>query len=605
MSSKFADALEMKETIPLGAFGPLSKFAMPSATVGRSLAIIAAVVMLVRVVQAIFLFNNTCDEPFHIASAVVMYDVGKEASGVEQPPLTRIVAGLPLHLRGVRLPPAKETTAVVPMSDTYSQGTQILFHSRLTYRQVLTTARLSMLVFPLIALFYLYLLAAWIGNELIAGVSVVFFSLDPALLGHSSWVHTDVAACAGFLAAAYHGLRWIFLGGHRRAVLTGMAIGAATAAKFSCLFILPAIALVLVLSPLLALGELPKTLMAYFRRWPSMGQMATVALVAFFTLWSAYFFNVDRLSNQSIFVESRSEFQRIPLRIRSAEIPMPSFALGLMKLVSHNRAGNNSYLNGRFSDVGWWYYFPEAIAIKEPLALLAGLLAAGLLLFVRRFRPDRWRAAALLILPAVFLAAAMMGHLDIGIRHVLPVLPFLYLLVCFQLARAGAGGFSLLGVLIVTAMIESAWIAPNYTEFFNAAAGGPERGAQYLIDSNIDFGQDVARLAEWLHSDQARARPYSLRLFMFPDKSLCRLFGLDPSALFRNSNSGLLAISKNVRYGLGAGATEDWLDQPKPDYRCLSSYPIVKKIGYSIDVYDLDAPLQPQSRPSATHACPN
>jgi hypothetical protein len=276
-----------------------------------------------------------------------------------------------------------------------------------------------------------------------------------------------------------------------------------------------------------------------------------------------------------------------------------------MKLVSHNRAGNNSYLNGKFSDVGWWYYFPEAIAMKEPLAVLAGLVAAGLLFCAPRFRPDRWRVSALLIPPTVFLAAAMTGHLDIGIRHVLPVLPFLYLLVCFQLARAGAGGISLLGVLIVIAMIESAWIAPNYTEFFNLAAGGPDRGAQYLIDSNIDFGQDVVRLADWLHSDQARGRAYSLRLFMFPDKSLCRLFGLDPAALFRTSNSGLLAISKNVRYGLGAGATEDWLNQPKPDYSCLSSYPIVKEIGYSIDVYDMGAPLQPVSGPSAMHTCPN
>jgi hypothetical protein len=573
-----------------------SKFDLGSVVLWRSATIVAAAVMLVRILQTVFLFNNTCDEPFHIASAVVMYDVGKESSGVEQPPLTRVVAGLPLYLRGVRLPPAKLTTAVVAMADTYSQGTQILFHSNLSYWQLLTTARLSMLIFPLIALLYLYLLAAWIGNEFTATLSVVLFSLDPALLGHSTWVHTDVAACAGFLAATYHGLRWVVLGGGGRAVVTGIAAGVAVAAKFSCIFVFPVIGLLMILQPLLTVtGELPRTLRAYFGRWPSVRQMATVAVAAFVTLWATYFFNVDRLSNQSIFVEPQSEFKRIPLRIRNAEIPMPSFALGLMKLVSHNKAGNNSYLNGKFSDVGWWYYFPEAIALKEPLALLGGLLAAGLLFFVPRYRPARWKTAAMLIPPAVFLAAAMTGHLDIGIRHVLPVLPFLYLLVCFQLTRAGIKGLSLLGVLIVTAVIESVWIAPNYTEFFNLAAGGPARGAKYLIDSNIDFGQDIARLAEWLHSDQARGRKYSLRLYMFPDKSLCRTFGLDPAALFRDSHSGLLAISKNVRYGLGAGATEDWLNQPKPDYSWLSGYPIVQQIGYSIDVYDLNVPLRQHS----------
>ena len=223
-----------------------------SAALNRTIAVIAAAIMLLRVAHAMFLFNNTVDEPFHIASAVVMYDVGKESSGVEQPPLTRIVAGLPLYLRGVRLPPNEITTAVVPMRDTYLQGTQVLFHSNLSYWQVLRTARLSMLIFPLVALLYLYLLAAWIGNEFIAAMSVVFFSLDPAFIGHSAWVANDVAACAGYLAATYHGLRWVILGGLGRAAAMGIAVGAAIAAKFSCIFVLPALVLVMMIQPLSA-----------------------------------------------------------------------------------------------------------------------------------------------------------------------------------------------------------------------------------------------------------------------------------------------------------------------------------------------------------------
>ena len=177
------------------------------------------------------------------------------------------------------------------------------------------------------------------------------------------------------------------------------------------------------------------------------------------------------------------------------------------------------------------------------------------------------------------------------------MLPFLYLFICFQLTRARAKGLALLAVLILTAVIESAWIAPNYVESFNVIAGGPARGAKYLIDSNIDWGEDIAQLAEWLHSDQARGRSYSLRLYMFPNKSLAGALGLDPAAIFRNlDKGGLPAISKNVRYGLGAGLSEDWIAQPKDDYRWLAQYPIVKHIGYSIDVYDLDAPLRRSAR---------
>ena len=212
-------------------------------------------------------------------------------------------------------------------------------------------------------------------------------------------------------------------------------------------------------------------------------------------------------------------------------------------------------------------------------------------------RVDWWRITAILIPPAALLAVAMTASIDLGIRHVLPVLPFLYLFVCIQLTRAGVKGMAFLAVLIATAIIESVWISPNYLESFNPIAGGPSQGAKYLIDSNIDWGQDVARLADWLHSDQARGRSYSLRLYMFPDKSLCRTLGLDPAALFRNMDGGgLLAISKNVRYGQGPGLTEDWFERPKDDYSWLSGYPIVKHIGYSIDVYDLDAPLRRSTR---------
>jgi hypothetical protein len=578
--------------------GPISKRFQRPAPVCRTIAAIATAIMLLRIVQTIFLFNNTVDEPYHIASAVVMYDVGKHASGVEQPPLTRIVAGLPLYLRGVRLPSSQLTSAVIAMRDTYFQGTQILFHSKLSYWQVLITARLSMLIFPVIALLYLYLLAAWIGNEDVAVVSVILFSLDPALLGHSTWVCTDVAACAGFLAATYHGLRWLVLRGRGRAVATGIAIGGAIAAKYSCMFVIPAIGLLLVVHPLSVFtSNVPNKLRTYFRRWPSIGQMAIVALVAFVTLWGTYFFNIDRMSNQTIFPTERAEWQKIPEFVRNARIPMPSFVLGVMRLISHNKVGNISYLNGRFSTSGWWYYFPEAIAIKEPIALLAGLALALFLLFVPATRAP-WRVAAILIPPAVFLAAAMKGNLDIGIRHVLPVLPFIYLLICFQLTRAGKRGWAALGTLVLLAVIESITIAPNFTEAFNLAVGGPAQGAKYLIDSNIDWGQDVVRLADWLHSDEARGRQYSLRLFMFPDKSLSRTLGLDPAACFRDTKHGLLAISKNVRYGEGAGAAEDWNGQPTPDYDWLSAYPIVKRIGYSIDVYDLDVPSSPGSSPT-------
>ena len=599
----------MSSTIkmPVEAASPISSPGMPwaiaiappwmrSARLNRSIAVVAVLIMLMRIVHCMLLFNSTVDEPFHIASAVTMYDTGKEISGVEQPPVTRIVSGLALYLRGVHLPQREASNAVVSLPETFNQGTQILFHNNLSYWPLLKTARLSMLVFPIAGLFFLYLLAAWIGNEFIAAMSVVFFSLDPSFLGHSAWVHNDVAACSAYLAATYFGARWIVLGGMRRGILTGVAVALAIGSKFSCVVILPALVLLMLVLPFCDwTKEKPKTLRQYLRRWPPVTQIAAAALVAFVTIWGTYFFNVDRLSNQTMFMDPGSNFLKIPAAIRNTETPMPSFTLGLMALVQHNKR-NHNYLNGHFNETGWWYYFPEALAIKEPIGLLAGLLVAACLLLLPSFRAYRGQIAIILIPPGVLMAVALRSHIDIGIRHILPVLPFLYLLVCFMLIQAGRKGLALLGALIAFALVESAWIAPNYAEFFNLLAGGPAQGTKYLLDSNIDHGQDIAQLAEWLHSDEARQRKYSLRLFVFPDKSLINALGLDTTAIFRNTDGGgLVAISKNIRYGLSPGVTEDWVLQPKEDYSWLAKYPVVKHFGYSIDVYDLDAPLKTAS----------
>lgn len=564
---------------------------MRSARLNRSIALVAVLIMLMRVVHCMLLFNSTVDEPFHIASAVTMFDTGKEISGVEQPPVTRLVSGLALYLRGVHLPQGEASNAVVSLPDTFNQGTQILFHSHLSYWPLLKTARLSMLVFPVAGLLFLYLLAAWIGNEFIAAMSVVFFSLDPSFLGHSAWVHNDVAACSAYLAATYFGVRWIALGGMRRGILAGVAVALAIGSKFSCVVVLPALVLLMIVLPWCGWNsEPPKTMREYLRRWPPVTQMLAAALVAFVTIWATYFFNVDRLSNQTMFMDPGSNFLKLPASLRNAATPMPSFTLGLMALVQHNKR-NHNYLNGHFNETGWWYYFPEALALKEPVGLLAGLLVAACLLLMPSFRAYRGQLAIILIPPAVFLLVALRSHIDIGIRHVLPLLPFLYLLVCFTLIQVGRKGLAVLGTLIAITLVESTWIAPNYAEFFNLLAGGPSQGAKYLLDSNIDHGQDIAQLAEWLRSDEARQRRYSLRLFVFPDKSLISALGLDTNALFRNTDGGgLVAISKNIRYGLSSGVTEDWVLHPKEDYSWLEKYPVVKHFGYSIDVYDLDAP---------------
>ena len=144
-----------------------------------------------------------------------------------------------------------------------------------------------------------------------------------------------------------------------------------------------------------------------------------------------------------------------------------------------------------------------------------------------------------------------------------------------------------LAVLVAMSFIETLAVHPNYLSFFNAFVGGPDHGADYLVDSNLDWGQDVGKLAEWLQSEPQRGRPYTLDLFYNPDPQLVEYLGLDENAtVFEpgTERSGLLAVSVEFLRG-------------HPEDAWIRKYPLVKHIGKSIDVFDLG----PTKVPIAIH----
>jgi len=152
-----------------------------------------------------------------------------------------------------------------------------------------------------------------------------------------------------------------------------------------------------------------------------------------------------------------------------------------------------AFLNGEYRDTGWWSYFPYALLVKTPVTLLCMALA-GLVLCVRR---TDW--AHLVLTPGLFLAVAMAGPIQIGLRHVLVVYPFMLLL-------AGAAAAALVAhvrsrwlvAIVVLAAVELASAGPHYLAFGNLFVGGPARLHEHLLDSNLDWGQDLKALGNFM-----------------------------------------------------------------------------------------------------------
>jgi 4-amino-4-deoxy-L-arabinose transferase-like glycosyltransferase len=535
------------------------------------LAAAAGVIVVLRLAIAQPVFSPAIDEPSYVGSAVSMIEAHKLIAPGQHPPLVRWVMAIPLWLDGARLPQCRGQTEIGAEDLGYALGTQVLYESGLQFQTLMRHARLAMLVFPAIVLLYVYLLGRRFGGGVVGLGAVVFFSVDPTFLGQGLWLGADVAGCAGYLAGIYHGLNWLSRGTWKSAAACGVALGLAFSAKFTCFFLVPS----------LALMALAGALDGRRAPWGRLaGKLGLIVPVVFLVLWATYWFNVGPLSDQAGLtgptthlspdaLALRARWEKLPRWVRETPVPMPSFFLAVARLASHGGAGHAAYLNGQTGSRGWWYYFPELLAIKSTIGFLIALLVA---LFAGRWRS--WAARAALIPAGVLLLVAVAGHIDIGIRHILPAIPLLYLFVVQQLSRPR--WIWLLAVLVAVSAGETAAIHPDYLSFFNSAAGGPLRGQRYALDSNLDWNQDVIRLSNWSKVN-AEGGQYSIRLSGQRNKPLLAALGLDADALSAPLHGGLLCISKNVRL-------------MSADYSWLSRHVPVAHIGYSIDVYQMTGP---------------
>ncbi len=258
--------------------------------------------------------------------------------------------------------------------------------------------------------------------------------------------------------------------------------------------------------------------------------------------------------------------------------------VGLARFLDHSTGGHQAYLLGRISSTGWWYYFPVAFAVKTPVATLAAIALALLLAFrrgLRKLRPE-WLLCAIPI--AVYLPISMVNRVNTGERHLFPIYPFLFLLTAAVLSRARFKGQApVAAVLAGLLLIESVSIYPHYLAFFNFAVGGPSAGPRYLVDSNLDWGQDLLKLRDfWI----ARGRPRLCTLYFGTADQ--EYYGIQHEYVpetreveERRREHCLAAISVTPLQDVYStpGAMQ-WLRERQP----------IAKIGYSIYVYDLGHP---------------
>ena len=507
---------------------------------------LVACLATIAVIATYPVFSQTWDEPATLAAGMEWLSTGAYHYEAQHPPLARVASALLPYLRGAR---SLGNHAI------YDEGRALLGEGA-QYRRTLFLARLGMLPF-----FWLLLVvtASW-GARIAGGagatLAALFAAANPNLLAHAGIAGTDLAPAAFVVAATYAWLRWRERPTIARAMILGIALGLAATTKFSA---------VAFLGLTIALGEAVRFISlqrgddtnAPGIAWRSALVVVATAAIA---VWAVYRFHVG------------------PLTPGGVPVPAPEFFAGLLAFFTHGSGGHPAFLLGEVRLRGWWDYYLVVLAVKTPLPLLALAIAGGVYAFRAR-RSEGWTAVVPIVGVVAVVVIALLSRVDLGVRIVLAVYPFLALLAARGATSAWRSAGARAQVVVrrtaVTALVAGmtltsvrAW--PDYLAYFNPVAGAhPER---VLVDSNLDWGQDLYRLA-----DTVRARGIdSIRVHYFGSSQLSSVGLTNARRLGRDERTtGWVAASETFLAGVWSDTSLRWLARRTP----------VARIGPSMRLY--------------------
>jgi hypothetical protein len=481
---------------------------------GKKSWVFAAAALLMVILECELLFSvhqnsQTFDESAHIYSGYSYWKLGDFGINPEHPPLVKLEATLPLLPTGLADPPP------VPINfrAVSGYGGILLLYSN-DADSILFKARAAVSVFALTCALLVFLAGYEMfgaGAGLIALLVLVF---EPNILANGALVGTDTGAACLVFGAVYAFYRYCKKPSILRLAVCCLAAGLALAAKHSAVLLLP-------MFGVLALFEILRRRSAEDgtnedRKRESLrllGALAAIAIISVTILWSFYGFRyaarpggaqlnpttADYLKT----LKEHGHFEADVLGFMEQHHLLPeAYLFGMNDIVEISLQGRPTFLLGHPYATGHWFYFPVLFVIKSTIGfmLLLLLTVAAREIWRRQYRRE---LVFLLVPPLIWVVFAMRSKLDLGLRHILPVYPFLIVLagaVAWMLARRSRGWAVVVAVLIAFHVFTSLHTYPNYLPYSNEAFGGTSNTYRIASDANVGWESGLKMLKANLDS---------------------------------------------------------------------------------------------------------
>ncbi len=496
----------------------------------------------------------------------------------EHPPLVKALAMVPILFLRPNFPTNNPawTTAV---NGEWAMGTAFLYQSGNDANEIIQTARAMPILLTIFAILLVYFLARKLMGPWWALLPTFLFAFDPTVLGQGHYVTTDLGATFGVLFSLFFFLKYVKSPTNKNLWYAGLSFGIAQITKFSTPLLIPVyIFLIIVLWLRDTINEWPHTaerFKKFFMKLVRYGwRLLLIGIIGYvFIVYPIYFlFTVNYPASKQVSDTTQilTSFANGPtpvgqhcelLRcIANADIvmagnpvlrPYGEYLLGLLMTLQRSDGGNTIYFLGAVRGSGGWTYFPVLFLLKEPIpTLIIVFLALFIALWwiVKKFIDAiRERAPSVTRQIVDYLGTnfsqfsmasfvifywgySMHSPLNIGIRHILPTIPLMFILAAgvwkrwitdIHFSFTGTGGllanlspeaimasakglarrllyasikYVVLIILLFWLLFETLFNAPYFLSYFNEFGGGTWNGYHYVTDSNYDWGQDLLRL---------------------------------------------------------------------------------------------------------------
>jgi hypothetical protein len=549
----------------------------------------------------------TFDEKAHIPAGYSYLEYQDYRVNPEHPPLAKSIPALPLVFQEYQFPFESENWQQKNEAPRwwvqFDLGDEFLYQSDNNPREMILWSRLFMILMLVFLGWFLFNWAREIGGNKTALMTLFLFSFSPTMIAHGQLVTTDVGAALGVVLATRFWLRFLKNPIPKNIVLASLFLALGLLFKFSLVLLIPFLGLITLIYTLI---NFPKKTLKYLVLSLVIGSIAVTAVI-----WPVYaWHNWNQPIEQQI-RDTQADLKDNPippvrdLVYRMTETQhlrhLAQYFRGLLMATQRTGWGNNVYFLGEMSAKGWWYYFPVIFLLKEPLALhllSLFLLMAFLYLLVKKRKPilgmikNNFTLFSFFVFILIYWAAALIGNLNIGIRHLIPTLPFLYLILAEGMRRLMIKRRKL--VFFFSACffwygLSSILAFPHYLPYYNELAGGSEVGYLHAVDSNYDWGQDFYRLMEFIEENEVD----SIYLDYFGGENPSYWLGdkykpLDPRKIESlDQTEGWLAVSVNHLMG-GLGRPVPEFDQETGYYYWLANEKPMARAGKSIMIYYID-----------------